>query len=282
VEFLLRASTASFLAIMFVTYFHVVFGELAPRSVALTHPEKVARILAPPLFVFEWIMRPFTALLNKSAEFVLRLFGQRPMEVEEALHSPEELRILVEQSQEGGMIEKTDATLIEGVFEFSEKNAREVMTPRTDIDALSVDATLDETLSLVEDTRRSRYPVFDETIDNIVGLVLAKDLIPILRAPRPTTADAGEEFDIRAIMRPIHVVPARARSRRCSRTSSGSMSISRSCSTSTAGPRDSSRWKICSRRSSARSSTKRTSRPNPNRGNHPTSCSFPVPPTSRT
>jgi len=207
VEFLLRTSTASFFAIMFVTYFHVVFGELAPRSVALTHPEKVARILAPPLFVFEWIMRPFTWLLNKSAEFVLKVFGQRPMEVEEALHSPEELRILVEQSQEGGMIEKTDATLIEGVFEFSEKNAREVMTPRTDIDALSVDATLDETLTLVEESRRSRYPVFDETIDHIIGLVIAKDLIPILRAPRPATADVGADFDIRAIMRPIHVVP---------------------------------------------------------------------------
>ena len=206
-EFALRASTASILAIIFISFFHVVFGELAPRSVALTHPEKVARILAPPLFVFEWITRPFTALLNKSAELVLRLFGQRSMEVEEALHSPEELRILVEQSQEGGMIEKTDATLIEGVFEFSEKTAREVMTPRTDIDALSVDATLDETLSLVEETRRSRYPLYDETIDNIIGLVLAKDLIPILRAPRPATVDAETEFDIRAIMRPIHVVP---------------------------------------------------------------------------
>src|SRR5688572_15875688 len=122
------------------------------------------------------------------------------MEVEEALHSPEELRILVEQSQEGGMLESTDATLIEGVFEFSEKNAREVMTPRTEIDALEVETSLDDTLALVEETRRSRYPVFDESIDNIIGLVLAKDLIPILR--RPPAA-----FSIRSIMRPIHVVP---------------------------------------------------------------------------
>ena len=203
----LRVSVGSILAVLFVTYFHVVFGELAPRSVALTHPEKVARVLAPPLFVFEWVMRPFTSLLNRSAELVLRAFGQKPMEVEEALHSPEELRILVEQSQEGGMIEKTDATLIEGVFEFSEKNAREVMTPRTDIDALAADSSLDETLTLVEETRRSRYPVYEETIDDIVGLVLAKDLIPILRAPRPAGVHPGAGFDLRAIMRPIHVVP---------------------------------------------------------------------------
>lgn len=196
----LRVAAGSILAITFVTFFHVVFGELAPRSVALTHPERVARMLAPPLFVFEWIMRPFTSVLNRSAELVLHAFGQKPMAVEEALHSPEELRLLVEQSQEGGMLEQTDATLIEGVFEFSEKNAREVMTPRTEIDALALDASLDETMSLVEETRRSRYPVYDESIDNIVGLVLAKDLIPILRKPPAT-------FDLRTLMRSIHVVP---------------------------------------------------------------------------
>jgi CBS domain containing-hemolysin-like protein len=202
----IRVGAGSILAITFVTYFHVVFGELAPRSVALTHPEKVARILTPPLFLFEWIMRPFTTVLNRSAELVLRLFGQKPMDMEETLHSPEELRILVEQSEEGGMLEAAPAGLIEGVFEFSEKNAREVMTPRTEIDALAVDASLDETLALVEETRRSRYPVYEETIDDIIGLVLAKDLIPILRKPRGPGV-AGPEFNVRAIMRPIHVVP---------------------------------------------------------------------------
>jgi CBS domain containing-hemolysin-like protein len=131
---------------------------------------------------------------------VLRTMGVKQQSMEEAVHSPEELRMLVEQSQEGGALEQTDATLIEGVFEFSEKNAREVMTPRTDIDALAVDTSLDDTLTLVEETRRSRYPVYEETIDDIIGLVLAKDLIPILRKPRT-------EFNVRSIMRPIHVVP---------------------------------------------------------------------------
>jgi CBS domain containing-hemolysin-like protein len=195
-----RVAIGSMLAIGFVTYFHVVFGELAPRSVALSHPERVARWLTPPLYVFEWLMRPFAVTLNKSAELVLRGFGQRPQPIEESLHSPDELRILVEQSQEGGVLEQTDATLIEGVFEFSEKNAREVMTPRTEIDALPIDATLDETLTMVVESGRSRYPVYEDTIDNIVGLVLAKDLIPILRSPPP-------DFSLRAIMRPVHVVP---------------------------------------------------------------------------
>ena len=199
-ETAVRLATGSVLAITFVTYFHVVFGELAPRSVALTHPEKMARLLAPPLFVFEWIMRPFTFVLNRSAELVLRVFGEKPMNMEETLHSPEELRMLVEQSEEGGALEATPANLLSGVFEFSEKNAREVMTPRTDIDALPVDASLDDAIALVESTRRSRYPVYDDSIDNIIGLVLAKDLIPALRKP-------PAQFELRAYMRPIHVVP---------------------------------------------------------------------------
>ena len=190
----------SVMAISVVSFFHVVFGELAPKSLALAHPERLARVLAPPLLAFEFITRPFNTLLTKAAQLVLRAIGVKGQSMEEAFHSPEELLMLVEQSEEGGAIEKTDATLIEGVFEFSEKNAREVMTPRTEVDALPVDATLDDALALVEETRRSRYPVYDDSIDNIIGLVLAKDLIPVLR--RPPAA-----FDMRALMRPIHVVP---------------------------------------------------------------------------
>ena len=191
----------SVFAIIVTSYFHVVFGELAPKSLALLHPERMARLLAPPLMAFEIVTRPFNLLLTKSAQFVLKVFGLKAgAHSEEAFHSPEELRMLVEQSTEGGTLEQTDATLIEGVFEFSEKNAREVMTPRTEIDALAVDATLDETLTLMEETQRSRYPVYEETIDDIIGLVLAKDLLPILRKP-------PAKFSIRAIMRPIHVVP---------------------------------------------------------------------------
>jgi CBS domain containing-hemolysin-like protein len=190
----------SVLAIAIVSYFHVVIGELAPKSLALSHPERLARVLAPPLMAFEFIMRPFALLLTKSAQILLRAFGQQLTSLEEAFHSPEELRLLVEQSSEGGAIESTDATLIEGVFEFSEKNAREVMTPRTEIDALEIGSSLDDALALVEESRRSRYPVYEDTIDNIIGLVLAKDLIPVLRKPQ-------NDFSVRTIMRPIHVVP---------------------------------------------------------------------------
>jgi CBS domain containing-hemolysin-like protein len=187
-------------AMAVVTYGHVVFGELAPRSAALNHPEEVSRWLVPPLMVFAWLTAPFTWLLNKSADGVLRLFRQVPVSAEENVHSADELRILVEQSQEVGVLERQDAALIEGVFEFSEKNAREVMTPRTDIDALDIDATLDEAVAMVVETQRSRYPVYEESLDNIVGLVLAKDFIPLLR-------DRPPDFTMARVMRPVHVVP---------------------------------------------------------------------------
>src|SRR3982750_827264 len=148
------AGLGTICALAVVTYGHVVFGELAPRSAALNHPEEVSRWLVPPLMLFAWLTTPFTWLLNASAERVLRLFRQRAVNAEENVHSAEELRILVEQSQEVGVLERQDAALIEGVFEFSEKNAREVMTPRTAIDALDLDTPLEETMAFVIETQR--------------------------------------------------------------------------------------------------------------------------------
>jgi putative hemolysin len=95
-----------------------------------------------------------------------------------------------------------DADLIDAVFEFSEKNAREVMTPRTELIALPIEATLSEVLGVVQESGLSRYPVYDESIDNIVGVVLAKDLLKLL-APRANT----DAFDLPSIMRPVHVIP---------------------------------------------------------------------------
>ena len=101
VDLSLRVTMASVVALTCVTYLHVVFGELAPKAAALNNPENVARWLAPPLMAFAWITKPFTWTLNRSSQVVLRIAGQRPATSEEAVHSPDELRMLVEQSQEG-------------------------------------------------------------------------------------------------------------------------------------------------------------------------------------
>ncbi|NUO62952.1 MAG: HlyC/CorC family transporter [Gemmatimonadaceae bacterium] len=200
VEVSLRVTIGATIALIVVTYFHVVFGELTPKAAALNHPESLARWLAPPLIGFAWLMSPFTWVLSRSATLVLRGLGQRPIDAEEQVHSAEELRLLVEQSQEGGVLEQRDAALIEGVFEFSEKNAREVMTPRTDMVALDIESTLDEAVEIAEESGFSRFPVYEETIDHVVGLVLAKDLFRVL-VHRP------EQFSLGDIMRPVHVVP---------------------------------------------------------------------------
>ncbi len=200
IEVSLRVSIAATIALAVVSYLHVVFGELAPRTVALNHPEATARWLAGPLLVFAWIATPFTFVLGRSSGVFLRAIGQRGVVEDETVHSPEELRLLVEQSQEGGVLEQQDAELIEGVFDFSEKNAREVMTPRTEIVALDIETALDDAVAVVDEGGFSRYPVYEDTIDHVVGLVLAKDLLrAVIRRPA--------QFALREIMRPVHVVP---------------------------------------------------------------------------
>ncbi len=194
-----RVTIATVFAFLVVTFITVVFGELAPKNIALNHPERSARYLIPPLLAFAWITKPFTWLLNRSSQLVLKALNQKPMETEEAVHSPEELRMLVELSEESGALEKEDAALIDAVFEFSEKNAREVMTPRTDIIAIEADSTLDEAMELISESGRSRFPVYEETIDDIIGVLLVKDLIPVL--------SKHETFSLRGLIRPPHFIP---------------------------------------------------------------------------
>ena len=207
VEVSLRVTLAGIIAYTVLTYLHVVLGELTPKAAALHAPEKFAKFLAPLLMLFAWIMSPFIWVLHRSANGLLKVMGQPGAGSEEAVHSPEELRLLVEQSQEGGALQSSDAEMIDAVFEFSEKNAREVMTPRTEIVAFDVDAPLQEVLRIVEETQFSRYPVFEESIDNIIGLVLTKDLLRLLI---PSTSDgqlAKSEFNVRKLVRPVHVIP---------------------------------------------------------------------------
>jgi len=195
-----RVSIGAAVALTCATFMHVVFGELAPRAAALNHPEQFARILAPLLLGFAWLTAPFTFVLNASADLVLRLFGQKADVTEDTVHSPDELRMLIEHSEEGGAIDTQDAALMEGVFEFSEKNAREVMTPRTEVVALEIEATLEEALTAVDESDFSRYPVYEGTLDNVIGVVLAKDLLRALRRPTPS-------FTLRDVMRDVLVVP---------------------------------------------------------------------------
>jgi CBS domain containing-hemolysin-like protein len=149
--------------------------------------------------VFAWTMAGPIYVLNRSANRLLKLLRIRPSSHAERLHSPEEIRMLVEQSEEGGRLGREDARLLEGVFEFSEKNAEEVMTPRTEMVTLDADATVDAAADAVARAGRSRYPVFQESRDEIVGVVHSKDILAAVRRDPNVT--------VREIMRPPLFVP---------------------------------------------------------------------------
>ncbi len=199
-SFLARGGIASVIALSLISFLHVVFGEQAPKALAITYPESVSRWVATPLLVFSWITRPATGLLNSSANWLIRLMGIKDAASElERIHSPEEIRMLVEQSEEGGGLQQQDARLLEGVFEFSEKTAQEVMTPRTQMAALEADLTVEAAADQVAIHGRSRYPAYTESLDDIIGVVHAKDILSALRS-RP-----GQT--IRVIMRSPLFVP---------------------------------------------------------------------------
>src|SRR5438093_6105459 len=163
-NFLTRGGIASVIAVGMISFLHVVFGEQAPKAWAITYPEGTSRWVAAPLILFSWITRPVTDLLNWSANRVVKLLGIKsaPSDIDR-VHSPEEIRMLVQQSRRTGSLGKEDARLIEGVFEFSEKSARDVMTPRTAMIALPADLPLEEAADQVAAAGRSRYPVARES-----------------------------------------------------------------------------------------------------------------------
>src|SRR6266566_958772 len=199
-SFLTRGGVASVVAVAVISFLHVVFGEQAPKAWAITYPERTSRWIAAPLIVFSWITRPFTDLLNWSANRVVGVLGIKGSSVEvDRVHSPEEIRMLVAQSRKTGRLDADDARLLEGVFEFSEKTAREVMTPRTEMVALPVDLTLEEAADQVAVAGRSRYPVYAESLDDIVGLVHSKDILAGLRSAKGGT--------LRTVLRPAVFVP---------------------------------------------------------------------------
>ena len=197
----LVASHAIAIAIAFtiITALHIILGELVPKALAIIYPEQVSTWIAAPLMGFAWVMAGPIAVLNGAANWLLRLLRiDRPGE-HERLHSPEEIRMLVEQSEVGGTLEKEDARLLEGVFEFSEKTAQEVMTPRTQMVALERDLTVEEAADVVAQARRSRYPVYGESLDDIAGVVHAKDILTAVRQHPGST--------VGSIMRPPLFVP---------------------------------------------------------------------------
>ncbi len=180
-----------------LTFLHIVLGELAPKTIALVNPEGVSKFVSTPLMFFSRLMSPVIWLFNGAANAILRLFGfTRAVEVQS--HSPEELRLLVMQARAHGTLDESDSAMLAGVFDFHEKKARDVMRPRTEVVALDIDATESEVWSMVREERYSRYPVYRESLDDVVGVFLAKDL---------WLRDDGSAFSLAALTRDALYVP---------------------------------------------------------------------------
>jgi CBS domain containing-hemolysin-like protein len=186
-------------AFLVITFLHIVLGELAPKSIALAKPEEVSRIIVRPLMLFSRTMSPFIGMLNGTANRMLALVGIEPASEGGHVHSPEELRLLVMQARAHGVLEESDSAMLAGVFDFHNKRAVDVMRPRTEMVAIAEDVELPELIETLRRERYSRYPVYRETPDDIVGVFLAKDF---------WLADAPDAFVLASHLREPLFVPA--------------------------------------------------------------------------
>lgn len=211
------------ITLIIVTYLHVVLGEQVPKMIAIQKAEAIALWTTRPTIIIGKIFRPLIKVMSGSASGIMRMFGLEPTGVHSIAHSPEEIRMLVEQSGQEGEIEAEQEQMIHGVFEFPEIMAREIMTPRPDVIALEVSANLDEVVTLLIEEGHSRIPVYEEDLDNIIGILLVKDLLPYLvgtggvsqpersvqedARPELQAAAAGEAFVLREVLREPYFVP---------------------------------------------------------------------------
>jgi CBS domain containing-hemolysin-like protein len=192
---------AVILAYLILTFLHVVLGELVPKGVALGHKEATALAVARPVRAFFVVFRPFIWVLERATALVLRGLGLEPPGAENEPLSEAELRMVVSQSTRGGEIEVQEQEMLYKVFDFADKEASDVMVPRPEVVALSIDLPPDQALEAVMDSPYTRYPVYRDSLDNVVGILHVRDLFSGLR-------ERGmHDVKIEEIVRPVHIVP---------------------------------------------------------------------------
>jgi magnesium and cobalt exporter, CNNM family len=181
-----------------ITALHIVLGELAPKGLALQYAERTTLFVTTPLRVFHRLFRWPIVALNGIGNAVLRLLGVRPSGTQTMVHSAEELQLLVTASEAGGTVEPSEARIATRAFQFADLTAAELMTPRTDIEAVPVEITWPEMLARAESAAHDQLPVYRESLDDIVGVLHLRDLFPVVRSG---------DFDIRRLLTPCPAVP---------------------------------------------------------------------------
>ena len=192
--------TISFaIAFSFITALHIVLGELAPKSLAIQKAEAVTLWVAIPMIACYKLMYPFVWVLNHIAAGILKLFGIKLANDVEAAHSEDEIRSLMEESHKQGYINQTELTLVDNIFDFAERNAREVMIPRTDMVCLYTEDSFEKNLEVALTEQLTRFPICAPDKDNIIGFVHIKDLFAAVAS--------GEKPEVQSIARKIIAVP---------------------------------------------------------------------------
>ncbi|ATP39574.1 hypothetical protein CSE16_05635 [Solibacillus sp. R5-41] len=166
-------------AFFLATFFHVVVGELAPKTIAIQKAEAVTLLFSKPIQFFYKIMFPLIWLLNGSSRLLLKALGMQPASEHEISHTEEELRLLLSESYKSGEINMNELKYVNNVFEFDDKIAREIMVPRTDIVGFEIHASFEEVLTQISEERYTRYPVYDGDRDNILGFLNIKDFLTL-------------------------------------------------------------------------------------------------------
>jgi CBS domain containing-hemolysin-like protein len=182
-----------------ITILHIVFGELAPKSLAIQKSAATVMAVSVPLRFFFVVFKPAIWLLNGFANLILKLLGITTLEGGETHHSSEELQYLLEQGRETGALDSNEHELIQNVFDFNERVVKNIMVPRTKIMGIEVNTTKDELLEVLINEGYSRMPVYDEVIDKIIGIVHAKDILPLLAR--------NQEIVLRDIIRKPYFIP---------------------------------------------------------------------------
>lgn len=191
-------NTCHVVAFVVITVLHIVFGELAPKSIAIQRSVRTTLAVAAPLRFFFVVFKPGIWLLNGFATFLLKLVGIQNVG-EEAHHSSEELQYLLEQGKESGALDSNEHELIKNVFDFNERVVKNIMVPRTKISAMDIDTDKAELLELLITEGYSRMPVYQDSVDKIIGIVHAKDILPLLAR--------NTDFELKTIIRKPYFVP---------------------------------------------------------------------------
>ncbi len=185
-------------AFAIITILHIVFGELAPKSLAIQRSEKTTLAIAYPLQFFFIIFRPFIWLLNGISNAILKILGINAVHGTE-VHSSDELKYLVQQSSETGAIKIGNYNIIQNAFDFSERTARQIMVPRTQVLTIEVNDFSEAILEKVIEENYSRVPCYEDNLDNIIGVVYLKDILMKMRK--------HETINIRDVIRTVMIIP---------------------------------------------------------------------------